>query len=64
MLGERASRAGVAARLIQGTWPDVAGGSRPSRMSSRCHHVTYNVAAIEPFLAALTAAARRLWSSR
>ena len=59
LLGERASRAGVAARLIQGTWPDVATEAGVADVVT-CHHVTYNVAAIGPFLAALTAAARRL----
>ena len=58
LLGERASRAGVAARLIQGTWPDVAAEAGRADVVT-CHHVTYNVAAIEPFLAALTAAACR-----
>lgn len=57
LLGERASRAGVAARLIQGTWPDVAAEAGLADVVT-CHHVTYNVAAIGPFLAALTAAAR------
>lgn len=58
LLGERADRAGVRARLVQGTWPDAAGQAGVADVVT-CHHVTYNVAAIAPFLAALTAAARR-----
>jgi SAM-dependent methyltransferase len=58
LLGERADRAGVRAKLVQGTWPDVA---EPAGVADvvACHHVTYNVGAIGPFLAALTTAARR-----
>jgi SAM-dependent methyltransferase len=58
MLGERAGRAGVTATLIQGTWPDAAAEAGVADVVV-CHHVTYNVAAIAPFLLAMTAAARR-----
>jgi hypothetical protein len=58
LLGERASQGGIAARLIQGSWPDVAAAAGIADVVT-CHNVTYNVGAIEPFLAALTAAGRR-----
>jgi SAM-dependent methyltransferase len=58
MLGERAAAAGVAARLIHGHWPAVAPEAGVCDVVT-CHHVTYNVQDIAPFLAALTAAARR-----
>jgi SAM-dependent methyltransferase len=45
--------------LIQGRWPDVAAVAATADVVT-CHHVVYNVPDIEPFLAALTAAARRL----
>jgi SAM-dependent methyltransferase len=59
LLGDRATAAGVSARLIQGTWPEAAAQAGVADLVT-CHHVTYNVQAIAPFLAALTAAARRL----
>jgi SAM-dependent methyltransferase len=59
LVGERASRAGVAATLVRGQWPDAAGRAGVADLVC-CHHVAYNVAEIEPFLRALTAAARRL----
>ena len=59
LLGERASQAGLTARLIQGSWPDVAAAAGVADLVA-CHNVTYNVGAIEPFLTALTTAARRL----
>jgi SAM-dependent methyltransferase len=59
LLGERASRAGVAAVLVHGQWPDAAPEAGVADLVC-CHHVTYNVAEIAPFLRALTAAARRL----
>jgi SAM-dependent methyltransferase len=58
LLAERASRAGVAATLVRGQWPDAAAEAGVADLVC-CHHVTYNVADIEPFLRALTAAARR-----
>ncbi len=45
--------------LITGKWPDVAAAAAAADVVT-CHHVVYNVAGIEPFLAALTGAARRL----
>lgn len=54
---ESARRAGVTARPVHGRWPDVAGEVEPADVAV-CHHAVYGVAEIEPFLAALTAAAR------
>ena len=59
LLGDRATGAGITARLIQGTWPEAAAEAGVADLVT-CHHVTYNVQAIAPFLAALTGAARRL----
>jgi SAM-dependent methyltransferase len=59
LLGERAAAAGHKAQLIVGNWPDVAAEAGVSDVVA-CHHVTYNVQAIGPFLIALTSAARRL----
>jgi SAM-dependent methyltransferase len=59
LLGQRAGAAGVASRLVTGTWPAVAAAAGPADVVT-CHHVVYNVQDIAPFLAALTAAARRL----
>jgi SAM-dependent methyltransferase len=59
LLGERAAAAGREARLIQGSWPEAAVEAGPADVVT-CHHVTYNVQRIEPFLTALTAAAGRL----
>jgi hypothetical protein len=58
LLGRRAVAAGTTPRLITGTWPDVAAEAGQADVVT-CHHVAYNVPQIEPFLAALTAAARR-----
>jgi hypothetical protein len=59
LLGERAAAAGQPARLVEGTWPKVAAAAGPADVVT-CHHVVYNVQRIEPFLTALTAAARRI----
>src|SRR5215469_15261701 len=59
LLAQRAATAGATARLITGTWPAVAAEAGKADVVT-CHHVAYNVAEIEPFLAALTAAARRV----
>jgi SAM-dependent methyltransferase len=59
LLAERAAAAGVRARLVPGRWPDVAARAGIADVVT-CHHVAYNVAEIEPFLTALTAAARRI----
>jgi hypothetical protein len=58
LLGERAAAAGVQPRLVHGPWPDVAAEAGRADVVT-CHHVVYNAARIEPFLTALTAAARR-----
>jgi 2-polyprenyl-3-methyl-5-hydroxy-6-metoxy-1,4-benzoquinol methylase len=52
-----AAAAGVRSMTIQGAWPDVAPDA-PVADVVTCHHVAYNVAEIEPFVAALTAHAR------
>jgi SAM-dependent methyltransferase len=59
LLGERAAAAGRPARLVEGTWPEVAAAAGPADVVT-CHHVVYNAQRIEPFLTALTAAARRI----
>jgi SAM-dependent methyltransferase len=59
MLRERALQAGTRAKLVHGTWPAIAGEAGQADVVT-CHHVTYNVQQIEPFLAGLTKAARRL----
>jgi len=58
LLGERATAAGVTARLIHGRWPEVAGEAGICDLVT-CHHVTYNIQDIAPFLIKLAAAARR-----
>lgn len=52
-----AAEAGVRSMTIQGEWPDVADDT-PVADLVLCHHVAYNVAEIEPFIAALTMRAR------
>jgi SAM-dependent methyltransferase len=59
LLGERAEAAGLQPRLVPGVWPDVAEQAGTADVVT-CHHVTYNVQQIQPFLAALTSAARRI----
>jgi SAM-dependent methyltransferase len=59
LLGERAQRAGLRPRLVVGRWPAAAAEAGQADVVT-CHHVTYNVQEIAPFLVALTAAARRL----
>ncbi len=56
---EACAAAGVPSQGFQGRWPDVA-DAVPMADVAVSHHVVYNVAAIEPFLVALTAHARRL----
>jgi SAM-dependent methyltransferase len=58
-LARQAGGSGVQARLVTGRWPDVAAAAGDADVVT-CHHVLYNVPDIEPFLTALTAAARRL----
>jgi SAM-dependent methyltransferase len=55
---EAAAAAGVPHQTVEGRWPDVA-PEAPTADVVVCHHVVYNVAAIEPFLHALTEHARR-----
>jgi SAM-dependent methyltransferase len=52
-----ASAAGVEARTVLGTWPDVANEVDPADVAV-CHHVIYGVTEIEDFILALTARAR------
>jgi len=62
--GAAADAAGVGHRQIQGRWPDVfvnaelRGEPVPTADVAVCHHVLFNVPDIEPFVVALTAAAR------
>jgi hypothetical protein len=58
LLAERAEPLGVASQVICGPWPAVAAQIGPADLVT-CHHVTYNVPDIEPFIAALTSHARR-----
>jgi len=59
LLAERAQAAGVRARLVVGQWPQAAAQAGTADVVT-CQHVLYNVPEIEPFLTALTAAARRI----
>jgi SAM-dependent methyltransferase len=58
-LANRAASSGVDLRLVTGRWPDVAVEAGEADIVT-CHHVLYNAPEIEPFLTALTTAARRL----
>ncbi|MGH9039346.1 MAG: class I SAM-dependent methyltransferase [Acidimicrobiia bacterium] len=53
-----ADRRGITHAEVEGLWPDVAGKVEPADIVV-CAHVFYNVAGLEPFVAALTAKARR-----
>ncbi len=59
LLAQRAAAAGLTARLVCGSWPAVAAEAGQADVVT-CQHVTYNVPEIEPFVAALTSAARRI----
>jgi len=59
LLAKRAEAAGLQPRLVTGTWPDAAAEAGKADVVT-CHHVAYNVPEIEPFVAALSAAARRI----
>lgn len=62
LLAERTSARGLGrdrVRLVDGRWPDVAPDVSAADVVT-CHHVLYNVADLAPFVAALTAHARRL----
>jgi SAM-dependent methyltransferase len=59
LLARRADSLAGRVRLVRGRWPDVAAEAAPADVVT-CFNVTYNVPDILPFLAALTASARRL----
>lgn len=62
LLSLRASAAAggdLSLKVITGRWPEVSAAAATADVVT-CHHVVYNVQDIEPFLAALTGAARRL----
>lgn len=59
LLAERATAQGVSVRCVHGSWPDAA-PQIPAADVVTCHHVLYNVPGLAPFVAALTAHARRL----
>jgi precorrin-6B methylase 2 len=48
-----AAEAGVAAKAVLGTWPEVADQVEPADVAV-CHHAIYRVAELEGFLTALT----------
>ena len=54
---QAAARVGAKSMTVEGRWPEVA-PETPIADVVVCHHVAYNVSAIEPFLLALTAHAR------
>lgn len=58
-VGRRAAASGIEPALVVGRWPDVAADAGTADVVT-CHHVLYNVPDIEPFVAALTTAARRI----
>ena len=55
---DSATGLGMAVRTVLGAWPDVARQVEPADLVV-CHHAIYGVAAIEAFVAALTARARK-----
>jgi SAM-dependent methyltransferase len=59
LLADRVANAGIKPRLVAGSWPAVAAEAGTADVVT-CHHVVYNVADIQPFLAALTSAASRI----
>ena len=58
-LSQRVATAGITVRTVAGRWPETAGQAGPADVVT-CHHVLYNVPEVEPFVAALTASARRM----
>jgi SAM-dependent methyltransferase len=58
-LSERVAPAPVGFSQVLGSWPDVAAQAGVADVVT-CHHVLYNVPDVAPFVAALTAAARRV----
>ena len=59
LLAKRSAAAGLDTHAVLGSWPDAAAEAGPADVVT-CHHVTYNVARIEPFVTALTTSARRI----
>jgi SAM-dependent methyltransferase len=59
LLGQRASALSGKVRLVRGGWPAMAASAAPADVVT-CYNVVYNAPDILPFLAALTASARRL----
>lgn len=55
---QRARRASVSYRAVEGAWPEVADEVEPADLVV-CHHVLYNVTDPGPFVEALAAHARR-----
>lgn len=53
-----ATKQGIGHAEVEGLWPDVAGDVGPADVVV-CHHVLYNAGDLVPFVAALTAHARR-----
>ena len=58
LLAGRAGEAGLAAQVVHGRWPGIAGQVAPADVVT-CHHVVFNVPDLGPFLDALTDHARR-----
>ena len=58
-LSERLGPSPVAFTAVLGTWPEAAAQAGPADVVT-CHHVLYNVPDVAPFVAALTASARRI----
>jgi len=58
LLARRSTARGAKTCQVLGSWPDVAAAVPPADLVT-CHHVVYNVPEIVPFLAELTAHARR-----
>jgi len=58
LLASRATALAGRVRLVRGQWPDVAREAAPADVVT-CFNVVYNVPDLLPFLAALTASARR-----
>ncbi|HUK70857.1 MAG TPA: methyltransferase domain-containing protein [Streptosporangiaceae bacterium] len=58
VLAETAARNGTRVRTVTASWPEAARQAGTADVVT-CHHVLYNVADLEPFVAALTRRARR-----
>jgi SAM-dependent methyltransferase len=59
LLRQRAGRLAGKVALIEGSWPEAAPAAAPADLVT-CFNVVYNAPDILPFVAALTASARRL----